>query len=58
MPNDAKLGLLAGVIGVIVVAAMSGKTPAALKPAGGQPVPSLVKPDAKPTAAVKTSHEN
>jgi hypothetical protein len=49
MPNDAKLGLLTGVIGVIVVAAMSGKTPAALKPAGGPAantpsVQSVVKP--------------
>ena len=60
MPNDAKLGLLAGVLGVIVVAAMSGKTPAALRIPGAAapPPPPVVKStttEAKPATTVKTN---
>jgi hypothetical protein len=38
MPNDAKLGLLAGVLGVIIAATISGKSPPPpLGIAGGPP---------------------
>lgn len=59
MPNDAKLGLLAGVIGVIAVAVVSANRPAPAKPASAPaPVvlapstPSSVAPTDQPTVAV------
>jgi hypothetical protein len=47
MPNDAKLGLFTGVIGVIVVAAMSTNRPPAPHPGADTP--------GSPSAAVKPS---
>jgi MFS superfamily sulfate permease-like transporter len=35
MQNDAKLGLLAGVVGVIIAATISGKTPSPVSNASG-----------------------
>lgn len=53
MPNDAKLGLLVGVAGVIAVAVLSANRPPA--PAGSAgavrhdvPVQSVAKPDPEP----------
>lgn len=55
MPNDAKLGLLAGVIGVIVAAvSVNGGLPVPANPvaeAAGVPSPPPEKPDPKPPAA-------
>ncbi len=62
MPNDAKLGLLAGVIGVIVVAVMSANRPpaASIPIAGATAAPVAAKPaeDAKPDTAVAHSPES
>jgi hypothetical protein len=65
MQNDAKLGLLAGVIGVIVVATLSGKHPSALGTASGSPPAVAARAPAKsgdaaapaslPVAAVSTT---
>jgi hypothetical protein len=38
MQNDAKLGLLAGVVGVIIAAIISGKTPSPSGTAAGPPI--------------------
>lgn len=59
MPNDAKLGLLAGVIGVIAVAVVSANRPAPPKPATvpapvvlAPSTPSTIAPTDQPTVAV------
>ena len=63
MPNDAKLGLLAGVIGVIVVAVMSANRPQPATDPGvntpDSPSTTAAKPaeDAKPAAPVARSPE-
>ena len=61
MQNDAKFGLLAGVIGVVVVAVMSANRPPAPHPAvdtSGPPSAS-VRPEqeAKPAAPIALSPE-
>jgi hypothetical protein len=57
MPNDAKLGLLAGVIGVIAVAVVSANRPAPANPTSA-PVPVASAPAApkdQPAAAVASA---
>jgi hypothetical protein len=49
MPNDAKLGLLAGVVGVIIAATITGKSPTSLGTAIS--TPSVASP--QPSAALK-----
>jgi len=44
MPNDAKLGLLAGVLGVIIAATISGKAPTSLGTAGNAPPTNSQQP--------------
>jgi hypothetical protein len=48
MQNDAKLGLLAGVVGVIIAATISSKTPTALGTASAPP--GGTSPQSSPTA--------
>jgi hypothetical protein len=50
MPNDAKLGLLAGVIGVIAVAVVSANRPAPANPPSA-PVPVVLAPGTPSSAA-------
>jgi hypothetical protein len=59
MPNDAKLGLLTGVIGVIAVAVLSANRPAPVHPAKAPvPVasaPATSAPRDQPAAAVASA---
>jgi hypothetical protein len=48
MQNDAKLGLLAGVVGVIIAATISGKSPSAAGTAVAPP--SSTTPQSSPAA--------
>lgn len=61
MQNDAKFGLLAGVIGVVVVAVMSAnQPPAASNPGAGakaEPVVAKKADEAKPAATVAIAPE-
>src|SRR5687767_13562437 len=52
MPNDAKLGLLAGVLGVIVVAVVSAGRPPIPRPPGNSPTPQENAPSKVATPAV------
>ena len=63
MPNDAKLGLLAGVLGVLVAAVVSVQRPTPPPGANTNPPPSAPakavantapKPDAEPAAPPRT----
>lgn len=61
MPNDAKLGLLAGVIGVIAAAVLSGNQPAPRDPSGSVSAlnhkvaphkPALAEPSEQPSTTI------
>jgi hypothetical protein len=58
MPNDAKLGLLAGVVGVIIAATISGKSlPDSVdghSPAAPSRSPASQSREAKPAAIAQT----
>jgi hypothetical protein len=52
MQNDAKLGLLAGVVGVIIAATITGKAPTALGTASAPP--GGTSPQSSPAANSQT----
>jgi hypothetical protein len=55
MPNDAKLGLLAGVLGVIIAATISGKAPTQLGTASSTPSAASAQPTSGPKPPAKVN---